>query len=77
MSQAPFDINQVQVQLVLSAQQAGVVLKGLSKLPFEEVDQLYHGIRTVAAQAIQKAEEAALVQQSASAAPEAEPSAAQ
>lgn len=55
----PFDINQVPINYTLNAAQVGVILRGLGKLPLEEVEQLFAGIRSVAQQTLQQAEEAA------------------
>lgn len=79
MQQAPttFDPNQVPVSLTLSPAQVGLILRGLGKLPLEEVDQFYNGIRTVAQQAIQAAERAFNEQAEAAAKAEASESAAE
>lgn len=66
---APFDPNTVQIQFILSPAQVGLILRGLGKLPLEETDQLYHGIRHVAENAIAQASQAAA--DAAKAAPEA------
>lgn len=57
MSQ-PFDVNQVPINYTLNAAQVSLILRGLGKLPLEEVEQLFAGIRAVAQQAVQQAEEA-------------------
>lgn len=53
--QPAFDVNAVQIPVVLNPSQVGLIMKGLSKLPLEEVDQLYHGLRQVAEQTISAA----------------------
>ncbi len=55
----PFDPNTVQISFVLSPAQVGLILRGLGKLPLEETDQLYHGIRQVAQNTIDQAAQAA------------------
>ena len=57
--QTPFDPSAVQIQVVLSPAQVGLILRGLGKLPLEETDQLYHGLRAVAEQTITQASQAA------------------
>ena len=54
----PFDPNQVPITVTLSAPQVSMILRGLGKLPLEEVEQLHAGLRNVAVQTLQQAEAA-------------------
>ncbi|CAB4122555.1 hypothetical protein UFOVP33_21 [uncultured Caudovirales phage] len=56
-NQAPvIDPNQVPINYTVNLPQVNLILKGLGKLPLEEVEQLYNGIRGHALQALQTAE---------------------
>lgn len=54
------DPNQVPIHFTLNLAQVNLILKGLGKLPHEEVEQLYNGIRSSALNTLQTAEKAAL-----------------
>lgn len=51
-----FDPNQVPITYTLNAPQVSLILRGLGKLPLEEAEQLFTGLREVAMQTLQKAE---------------------
>jgi hypothetical protein len=54
-----FNPDNVPIAVTLNFQQVNLLLEGLGKLPYERVEQLYTGLRTVAVQALQQAEQAA------------------
>jgi hypothetical protein len=54
----PFNPAEVPINYTLNFQQVNVLLEGLGKLPFEKVEQLYLGMRSVALQTLQGAEAA-------------------
>jgi hypothetical protein len=53
-----FNPANVPIYYTLSFQQVNLLLEGLGKLPYERVEQLYVGLRTVALQTLQAAEQA-------------------
>lgn len=54
----PFNPAEVPINYTLNFQQVNLLLEGLGKLPFEKVEQLYQGMRSVALQTLQAAEAA-------------------
>jgi hypothetical protein len=56
----PFDPNQVAINYTMNSAQVALILRGLGKLPLEEVEQLFNGMRNVAIQTLQKAEQEAI-----------------
>lgn len=54
-----FDPNQVPIQYTFNVQQVNLILRGLGKMPFDEVEGLYLPIRQVALQTLSNAETAA------------------
>lgn len=55
--------NQVPINYTLTLDQVNLILAGLGKLPFEQVSEFVNGIRSVALQALQQAEEKAKAQE--------------
>ena len=51
--------NEVQITVTLALPAVNLVLAGLGKLPYEQVDSLVNGLRSAALQALQAAEEQA------------------
>lgn len=52
------DPGQVPITITLNLAQVNLVLDGLGNLPFARVEQLYNGIRALALQTLQAAEQA-------------------
>ena len=50
-----FDANEVKVSYILNLAQVNLILEGLSKLPYERVDQFLPGFRGVAEAALKEA----------------------
>lgn len=53
-----FDANQVPIQYTLNVAQVNLILRGLGKLPFDEVEGLYLPMRQVALETLSRAEAA-------------------
>lgn len=51
--------NQVPINYTFTLDQVNLILAALGKLPFEQVSDFVNGVRGVALQALQQAEEAA------------------
>lgn len=51
-----FDPSIVQISYTFNVQQVNLLLRGLGKLPLEEVELVHNGIRQVALQALSSAE---------------------
>lgn len=64
---AQFDATQVPIQYTLNFHQVNLILKGMAKLPLEEVEQLYTGLRAHALGTLQAAEAEFKAQQEAAA----------
>lgn len=54
--------NEVVIRYDLNIEQVNTILEGLGQLPFNRVDQLVNGMRTIALSALREAELAAQVE---------------
>lgn len=61
--------NEVAIRYDLNLDQVNTILEGLGQLPFNRVDQLVNGMRTIALSALREAELAAQVEAQAAANP--------
>lgn len=61
--------NEVAIRYDLNLDQVNTILEGLGQLPFNRVDQLVNGMRTIALGALREAELAAQVEAQAAANP--------
>lgn len=61
--------NEVVIRYDLNIEQVNTILEGLGQLPFNRVDQLVNGMRTIALSALREAELAAQVEAQAAANP--------
>jgi hypothetical protein len=61
--------NEVAIRYDLNLDQVNTILEGLGQLPFNRVDQLVNGMRTIALSALREAELAAQVEDQAAANP--------
>ena len=61
--------NEIAIRYDLNLDQVNTILEGLGQLPFNRVDQLVNGMRTIALSALREAELAAQVEDQAAANP--------
>lgn len=54
---AQFNPNDVRFNMTFNYSQVNLVLKGLGKLPFDEVESLYNAIRSASVQSLNHAQE--------------------